>query len=73
MSPFIVWEVGVPSRDCIELPEGGVEGSGGAGPKRDLPWDGEPTLLSRKLSMLFAIFRLYSGTGLEGSPVAGFH
>lgn len=69
-SPFIVWEVGVTSLDGTKLLADGVEGSGGAGPKRDLPWH---PLLSRKLSMLFAIFRLYCGTGLEGSPLAGFH
>jgi hypothetical protein len=69
-SPFVVWEVGVTSFDCNKLLEDGVEGSGGAGPKRDLP---VMTLLSRKLSMLFAVFRLYCGTGLEGSPLAGFH
>ena len=78
-SPFVVWEVGVwevgvTSLDCDMLVEDGVEGSGGTGPGRDLLWPNKDMApLSRKLSMLFANFRLYCGTGLEGSPVAGFH
>jgi hypothetical protein len=73
-SPFTVWELGVTSLDCDELPKDGVEGSGGAGPKRDLPWDkGEMAPLSpRKSPTLFAIFKLYGGTELEGSPLANF-
>jgi hypothetical protein len=74
VSPFASGGVGVPSFDCDRLPKGVVEGSGGTGMGRDRPGDNkEIVLLSRKLSMLFAVFRLYDGTGLEGSPLAGFH
>ena len=74
-SPFTVWEVGVPSFGCDKLHEDGVEGNGGTGTGRDRPGvNREMVPLSRKLSMLFAIFRLYGdGKGPDWSPVAGFH
>ena len=40
-SPLIVWEASVTSLGRNKLPKDGVKGSGGTGPKRNLPRDGE--------------------------------
>lgn len=75
-SPVTVRDVDVPSFVVgVDLPGDRIKGSGGTGPAgRDLAEvNNEAVLLSRKLPVLFAIFKLYDGVGLEGSPLGGFH
>ena len=74
-SSVIVSDVGVPSLVGVAFPEDRITGSGGTGPAGRflVEVDDEGVPLSRKLPMLFAIFKLYGGLGLEESPLAGFH
>lgn len=74
-SPVTVREVDAPSFVVVELPEDRNIGSGGTGPAGRVlaEVNSEAALLSRKFPMLFAIFRLFGGPGLERSPLAGFH
>ena len=74
-SPVTARDVCVPSFVGVEFPEDTIAGSGGTGPAgRVLDEANIVPPLSRKLPMLFTIFKLYGGPGLEEeSPLAGFH
>lgn len=74
-SPVAVRGVCVPSFVGVEFPDTMI-GSGGTGPGGRVLDEANivPAPLSRKLPMLFTIFKLYGGPGLEEeSPLAGFH